>query len=192
VSLTLFLFCGFVAILLLLLFWALRGPRTQTKFEVGPGFLEETGGRHISFLPQIRQAFAKTDDEFLSGRGLRALRRRVRRERRAVALAYLSALRGDFQRLLRIARIIAALSPEVAALQEFERFGLTVKFGWRYEMIRMQLRAGLAPIPRLAGLGDLVGGLSVRMETAMTELGERAALAAELASSFNRRGSGVA
>jgi hypothetical protein len=192
VSLPLLLLCGLVVVLLLLLIWALRGSRTQTKFELGPGFLEETGKRHISFLPQIRQALAKTDDEFLSGRGLRALQRRVRRERRAVALAYLSALRGDFQHLLRTAKIIALLSPQVAALQEFERFGLTVKFGWRYEMIRMQLRTGLAPIPRLDGLGDLVAGLSVRMETAMTELGERAALAAELASSFDRRGSGVA
>lgn len=191
-SLALFLLIGFVAILLLLLFWALRGPGTQTKFEVGPGFLEEMGKRHVSFLPQIRQALAKTDDEFLSGRSPRALQRRVRRERRDVAVAYLSALRGDFQRLLRTAKIIALLSPEVAALQEFERFGLTVKFGWRYEMIRMQLRAGLAPIPRLAGLSDLVSGLNVRMEAAMTELGARAALAAELASSFDRRGSGVA
>jgi hypothetical protein len=192
VSLTLFLFCGFVVILLLLLFWALRGPRTQTNFELGPGFLEETGGCHVNFLPQVRQALANTDDEFLSGKDLSALRRRVRRERRAVALAYLSALRGDFQRLLRMARVIAVLSPEVAALQEFERFGLTVKFGWRYEMIRMQLRAGLAPIPRLAGLSDLVSGLNVRMEAAMTELGTRAALAAELASSFDGRNSGVA
>jgi hypothetical protein len=192
VSFTLFLFCGFVVVLLLLLFWALRGPRTQPKLDVGQDFLEETGRRHVSFLPQIRQALAKTDDEFLSGRSMRALQRRVRRERRAVALAYLSSLRGDFQRLLRMARIIAVLSPEVAALQELERIRLTVKFGWRYEMIRMQLRAGLAPIPRLDGLSVLVGGLSVRMEIAMKELGERAALAAELASSFDRRGSGVA
>jgi hypothetical protein len=192
VSLTLFLFCGFVVILLLLLFWALRGSRTQTKFELGPGFLEETGGCHVNFLPQVRQALANTDDEFLSGKDLSTLRRRVRRERRDVALAYLSALRGDFQRLLRMARVIAVLSPEVAALQEFERFGLAVKFGWRYEMIRVQLRAGLAPIPRLAGLSDLVSALNVRMETAMTELGARAALAAELASSFDGRNSGVA
>ena len=189
-SLTLLLLCGLVTILLVLLVWALRGP--GTKLEAGPGFLEEAGGRHVSFLPQIRQALAKTDEEFLSGRGLNALQRRVRRERRRVALAYLSALRGDFQRLLRMARIIAVLSPEVTALQEFERFGLTVKFGWRCEMIRMQLRAGLAPIPRLDGLSDLVSGLSVRMETAMTELGARAALAAELASSPDRRNSGVA
>jgi argininosuccinate lyase len=46
-------------------------------------------------------------------------------------------------------------------------------------------------LPQLDGLGDMVSGLSVRMEEAMKELGERAALAAELASSLNRRGLGT-
>ncbi len=55
-------------------------------------------------------------------------------------------------------------------------------------MIRWKLLTGLAPMTQLAGLSDLVSGLSVRMETAMNELGERAAAAADLASSINRRG----
>lgn len=52
----------------------------------------------------------------------------MRRERRKVALAYLSALRAEFERLLDTARIIAALSPEVVAGQEFERLILAVNF----------------------------------------------------------------
>jgi hypothetical protein len=87
-----------------------------------------------------------------------------------------------------MAKIIARLSPEVVALHEFERVRLTVVFAWHYQMVRLQLRADLVPIPRLDGLSDLVSGLSVRMETAMKELGERAALAAELATSFDGRG----
>ena len=59
-------------------------------------------------------------------------------------------------------------------------------------MVRLQLRAGLVPIPGLDGLSDLVSGLSVRMETAMNELAERAALASQMASSFHGRGSDVA
>jgi len=59
-------------------------------------------------------------------------------------------------------------------------------------MVRLQLRAGLIPILGLDGLSDLVSGLSVRMETAMNELGERAALAAEMASSLDGRGPHVA
>lgn len=187
-SLTLFLFFGFVAILLFGLVWALRGPQKRRELNGDPRSLEERGRRHATYLPQIRQALTAADYDFLSKRASREVQRRVRRERRNVVLAYLAALRGDFQSLLRMARVIAVLSPEVAAVHEFERLRLTAKFAWQYEMIRWKLLAGIAPVPQLAGLSDLVSGLSVRMEAAMKELGERAAIAAELASSMNRRG----
>jgi len=187
-SLTLNLFFGFVAILLLALGWALRPPRKRRKLEADPRSLEELGQRHVTYLPQIRQAFATTDYEFLSEKASREVQRRVRRERRGVALAYLAALRGNFQSLLRMARVIAALSPEVVAVQEFERLRLTGMFAWRYQMIRWRLWTGLAPMTQLDGLSNLVSGLSVRLEMAVQELGERAAAAAELASSMNRRG----
>jgi hypothetical protein len=187
-SLTLYFFFGFVAILLLALGWALRAPRKRRTLEADPHSLEEQGQRHVNYLPQIRQAFATTDYEFLSERASREVQRRVRRERRGVALAFLAALRGDFQSLLRMARVIAALSPEVVAVQEFERLFLTVMFAWRYQMTRWKLWTGLAPMTQLDGLSNLVSGLSVRLELAVQELGERAAAAAELASSMNRRG----
>jgi hypothetical protein len=139
-------------------------------------------------LPQIRQALAPADYKFVSKRASREVQRRVRRERRSVVLAYLAALRGDFQSLLRMARVIAVLSPQVVAVQEFERLRLTAQFAWRYELIRWKLLMGLAPMIQLDGLSNLVSGLSVRMEAALKELGERAAAAAELASSIDRRG----
>ena len=78
------------------------------------------------------------------------------------------------------------MSPQVAAVHELERLRLTAKFRWQYEVIRWKLLAGLVPMPQLDGLSNLVSGLSVRMEKAMNELGERAAVAADLASSVNR------
>jgi len=114
--------------------------------------LEEHGQRHVTYLPQIRQALAKTDYEFLSKRASREVQRGVRHARRRVALAYLAALRGDFQSLLRMAKVIATLSPEVAAVQEFERLRLTAKFAWQYEMIRWQLSAGFATVPQTGRL----------------------------------------
>jgi hypothetical protein len=187
-SMFFYLFFGLVGLLLLLFALSMRKPARRRRTLADAGVLEECGRGHVAHLPQIRQAFAKADSKFLSQRAPSALLRRVRQERRRVALAYLSAVRDDFQNLLRMANIIAVLSPELAALQEFERLRLTMNFGWRYRVLRMQLRAGLAPVPRLDGLSNLVSSMSVRMETAMKELGERAALAAELASSFDRRG----
>jgi len=82
----------------------------------------------------------------------------VRRERRHVAVAYLAALREDFQSLLRMARVIAVLSPELDAIREFERLHLTAKFAWQYEMIRWKLLAGVAPVPQLKGWATLSAG----------------------------------
>jgi hypothetical protein len=187
-NLPLFLFIGSVAILLLGLGWALRKPRERRGLQSDPRWLEEGSQRHLNYLPQVRQALASADYDFLSKRASPDVQRRVRRERLGVALAYLAALREDFENLLRMARVIAVLSPEVAAVYEFDRLRLTAKFAWQHQMIRWKLLAGIAPVPQLDGLSDLVSGLSVRMEAAMKELGERAAAAAELPSSMNRRG----
>ena len=187
-SLALILFFGSVAVLLLGLGWALWKPWEQKNIDSDPRWLEGRDQRHTNYLPQIRQALAAADYDFLSKRASRGTQRRVRRERLNVALAYLGALRGDFESLLRMARVIAVLSPEVDAAHEFERLRLTAEFAWRYQMIRWKLLTGMTPLVQLAGLSDLVSGLSVRLEQAMKELGERAAVAAELASSMNRRG----
>jgi hypothetical protein len=187
-SLFFYLFFGFVALLLLLFLWSVRAARRGGKPTTEASVLDEYGRGHVAHLPQVRQALAAADFEYLSQRAPQAVTRRVRQERRRVALAYLFAVREDFQSLVRLANIIAVLSPEVAAVEEFERVRLTAKFAWRYGVIRMQLRAGLAPLPRLDALSDFVSSMSVRMETAMKELGERAALAAELGSSLDGGG----
>jgi len=186
-NLSVILFCGFIVVLLLVLGWATWQPRSRRRVHDDPRSLEQQGQRHTNYLPQICQAMAPADYEFLAERAASKVQRRVRRERRGVVLAYLAALRGDFQNLLRMARVIAVLSPQVVAVQEFERLRLTAQFACRYELIRWKLLIGLTPMTQLEGLSNLVSGLSVRMEAALKELGERAAVAAELASSIDRR-----
>jgi hypothetical protein len=181
-------FILFVCVLLLGLGWAFRRVRKQKNVLNDRHQLEEESRGHVIFLPQIRQALAAEDYKFLSDRASAKVRRKVRRERLAVAVAYLDGLREDFLRLLHMAKVIASLSPEVVAVQEFERVRLTTTFFWRYQLIRLKLRVGFAPVPQLDSLSDLVSGLSVRMDAAMKELGEHAA---ELASSMNRRGLGA-
>jgi len=188
VSLYFYVFLGLVGLLLLLFTWSLRRPARRSIGPLSAKLLEESGPRHVTYLPAIRQALAGADQDFIVHHGSRLLLRRFKRERRRVALAYLAALREDFQRLLEIARVIAVLSPDVAAMEEFERLRLSVRFRWRFEMIRMELWAGFAPLPQLSGLGNVVSGLSVRMERAVKELAERAAMASALASSPDRRG----
>ena len=175
------------AALLLALVW-LSFSRMRRMPELNSGLRQERDGRHISYLPQIKQTLAPSDFEFLSVRGSPRLVRRVRKERRRIALVYLSALRTDFEKLLHFARIIAAMSPEVAVAQELRGFRLKVEFSCRYHLIYFRLLYGIAPSKAVSNLSCMVSALTVRMETAMSELGERAAFAAELASPYNGRG----
>jgi hypothetical protein len=180
-------FVALVALLVALLVWSLRRPARHAEPPDLASSLEQVGRRHSTYLPLIRQTLSPPDFEFLAARGSAKLVRRTRKDRRRIALSYLTDLRADFYRLLRLAQVIAVLSPEVGAAQELERIRLSIRFSWRYQMVRVGLCAGLPLLPQLSGIGDMVSALGVRMETALKELGERAAFAAELASSLDRR-----
>jgi hypothetical protein len=187
VNLPLLLLFGFAVLLVLLLAWVLRDPQKLPQPDVD-GYAEDLDRRHVTYFPQVRQAMAAEDSAFLGSRASQALTRRVRRERRKIVLAYLACLRGDFLKLWQLARIIASMAPQVGAAQELERLQLGLAFSWRYEMIRMKFLLGFAPLPELGSLSEVVSRLSIRLETAMKDLGERAALAAKLASSPDGRG----
>lgn len=186
-SFSLYLFFATVAALLILLLWSLRPPREAKEGTSDLSCLEENGQRHAELYAPIRQAMASRDFKFLAKCAPGRLVRRVRRERRRIVLRYLTFLRSDLEKLLRLARAIALLSPEVAAVQEFERLRLTLNFMWRYRLVWMTVWAGYAPLPQMDGLNNLLSGFHVRVETIMKDLGERAALVADLVSSPDRR-----
>lgn len=182
-----YLFVGLIGLLILLFVWAIRGSRGRTARSFDQNILDSFGRNHISHWPQVRQALDKTDCAFVASRAPQKVVREMKRERRRVALAYLLALRGEFEGLLRTARVIALLSPEVAAVQELERLRLTIRFLWRYRIVRMSVWAGYASLPQMDGLSNIISGFSVRVEAAIKELGERAALVAEMVSAPDRR-----
>jgi hypothetical protein len=182
-----FVFVIPVVILLLMLGWALYGSRGVEK-PPDSLVLEDLSRRHVLFLPQIRQALAPQDFSYLASRGSKKLARRVRSERRRIAFAFLTAVQADFRKLLKLARLVALLSPEVVAVREFELLRLSCEFSLRCQWIRARLILGPTSFSQLNGLSSMVSGLSIRLETAITELGERAALASELASYPHGRG----
>lgn len=186
-SLVFYFFFAVVALLLVLFFRSLRNPKGLAVPAPSSAILEDLQASHVTHLPQIRRALAPADFAFASQRIPREALRRMQRERRKVALAYLSALRAELERLLRTARIVAALSPEVAGGQELARIVLTLNFLWRYRVIRMSVWAGFTPLPQISDLGDLLSAYNVRLEEAIRELGERAAMVAGMVSSPDRR-----
>lgn len=167
----------------ILLFWSLR-PRKKPATGGTPLEPIDIPGGHATYLPQMRQALHAADFAFLRSRGSAELSRRVRGERKRMVLRYLQALRSDFDQLIRLARVIAVLSPEIAPAQEWERLRLTVWFSLNCSLLTVRLRSGFAITSQLNGLSIRVSDLAMRIETAMAELGERAALASELASTL--------
>jgi hypothetical protein len=184
-----FFIFGAVGLLLVLMLWAVRS--SQSNHQPGPSCLdsiEEQARQHATYFGVIRQAMSDDDFAFLAAHGPVQLVRRAHRERQRIALLYLENLRADFQRLLRLSRVIAVLSPEIAASHEFERLRLSIRFSWRYRLVLLGLYANLLFLPQLGSLSQMVSALAFRMESAMKELGERATVAAELASTLNRGG----
>jgi len=173
----------------MLLLWALRRPQKDTR--VGVPYLEpveEPARQHATYFGLIRQAMSHEDFEFLAARAPVRLVRRTHQERQRIALLYIENLRADFQRLLRLAKVIAVLSPEIAASHEFERLRLSIRFSWHYRLVLLGLYGGHLLMPQLSGLSQIVSEFAFRLESAMQDLGERASVAAELASTLNRSG----
>jgi hypothetical protein len=179
----LWLVSGTTVALLLVLVWALRGGGRSRN---ASGRLEDGVEGHVQYIPQIQQALSDEDRQYLLTKGGAHLMKAVERERRKATGEFLDALNGEFHRLLRLASIVAALSPEVEPMQEFERLRLTAVFQCRLQLVRARLRMGSAPSRELGELSDVVSRLNVRMESAMRILGERAALAADMLSAVER------
>jgi hypothetical protein len=186
------IFSSVAVLLLAVLIWALRAPRRSSRGNFDLNSLEQPGRRNATYLSLIRRASSKDDLEFLSRRGYTKIRERLHRERRKVILLYLDHLRFDFDRLTKIARAVAALSPSVGIRQEFERAQLSFEFLARYYAIRLAFGWGFVPIAQLSQLSQMVSQLSIQMETLMKEFGERAAMAVRSASPLDGNGAGVA
>jgi hypothetical protein len=118
---------------------------------------------------------SQSDLAFLTATLGRKRSKTVRRERCRVVFAYLTALRDDFDRLLRVGRVIARLSPEVIAVREFERLRLTAEFILRCRLVELRLLAGMTPTVQVRGVSEIVSHLAVRIEAAVRELAEHAA-----------------
>jgi hypothetical protein len=172
-------FAGIGLLLLVAMAW-LAFSGTRRRPEVVRNGSRERECLHISNLPQIKQALADSDFIYLKDQGYPALAKRIRKERRRIALTYLACLRVEFEKLLRLARMVALMSPNVAVAQEVQGLRRNLEFSYRYYLIYFRLVSGIAPQEAIGGLSNMVSALTIRMETAMSELGEQAALGAEL------------
>ncbi|HEX3543550.1 MAG TPA: hypothetical protein VHT31_03410 [Candidatus Acidoferrum sp.] len=173
------LFASIALLLLMAMAW-LAFSGTRRSAEVIRTGRPEQDRQHISHLRQIKQALSDSDFMYLDDQGYPALAKRIRKERRCIALGYLACLRVEFEKVLHLARMVAAMSPNVAVAQEVHGLRLNLEFSCRYYWIYFRLISGLAPQEAIGNLSNMVSALTVRMEEVMAELGERAVLGAAL------------
>jgi hypothetical protein len=185
-SLSLALFLVIPVVLILLLAWALRPPkrRLMSTSDVLEALSEE---RHYARLPQILQSLRAEDTQFLRADGHGKLADRLRAERKRIALRYLDYLEEEYQLLLDASRILATIAPAVTPTDEVERFKRNVRFVLSCRYLRWRLRLGLQPWSVFGIISDMEGDLTLRLEAATANLGERASSAAELSSFLEKR-----
>jgi hypothetical protein len=177
-SLPITLFIAFALFLIVLLVWAVRSPKKP------PLSVDEVLGtlcekRHYARLPQILQCLREDDTEFLSAGGYQALATRLRRERKRIALRYLTYLQEEYQLLLETSRVLAKIAPEISMMDEFERFRLSLRFTVCCRYLRWRLRLGLQPWDAFGILSDMEGDITLSLEAATAHIGERSAIASE-------------
>ncbi len=166
--------------LIVLLAWATRPPKPK----VIPGkdiFELLARHRHCEWLPCILQALRPEDTEYLKTSGHIAVMHALRGQRRRIALNYLNQLQEEFETLLEGSRAIAVMAPEVVAVEEMERWKLSLLFALNCTMLRWQLRLGLRPTVRFRALSRMATGMLRQLEAATSTIAEGAMRGVEFA-----------
>jgi hypothetical protein len=185
VSTVFFVLAGVFALGLAISLIAVLGAQRRRTREQALRVLD-SAPQHLSNMGPIRQCLDPADLRYVLQKGGADLAGRLRHERRRVAYLYLDAIRRDFDQLLRIARVVALMSPEISGTDEMQRLRLTLLFRIRFQLVKAHFLVGAVAIPQLTALGEMVSSLAIQTEASIERLGERAALAAELALESDR------
>lgn len=169
---------AFVAVLVALaillgLVWLLFGSlRNASAPTIGDLQIEKVLPANCRHFPQISQLLSQEDTEFMRKRAPHHIESKWRAERRRILKQYLDGLRQDFTRLERLARLIAALSPEIRKRQEWEWFWLALQFHLSYRMVALKLALGNFSPEGLASLTEMIAGLTAELENRMALIAE--------------------
>ncbi|MGB7023479.1 MAG: hypothetical protein WBD73_06745 [Candidatus Acidiferrales bacterium] len=159
--------------ILLSLVWLLFGPRTiASPPTIGDLQIEKVLPVNCRHFPQISQLLSQEDTQFMRERAPHHIQSKWRAERRRILKQYLNGLRQDFERLERLARLIAAFSPEIRKRQEWEWVWLALQFHFSYRMVTLKLAIGSFSPEGLAGLTEMIAGLTSELENRMALIAE--------------------
>ena len=165
--------CGVMAgaIGLAKLGWAALKPLPEELGGRHQDRMEDLVALHAQHFPQLRQALATLDADYVRRKMSGEIERHLYQERRRVVETFLSGLAEDFGRLERLLRVVREMSPAEPWIHQFQRAGRRFRFRVNYRIASLQIQsARLQSTNRLARLTELVGNLSVQIEAGMTRL----------------------
>lgn len=170
---TLFVATLVLLAILLALLWLLFGsPTNETVLSLDALQIEKILPVNCRHFPQISQLLSQEDTQFMRKRAPRHIESKWHAERRRILKEYLSGLRQDFTRLERLAHLIAAFSPEIRRRQEWEWLWLALQFHFSYRMVALKLALDSFSPEGLAGLTQMIAGLTSELEKHMALIGE--------------------
>lgn len=160
------------AFLLLALLWLLFGRRVPNDLAQSALGIHELLPVHCKRFPQMQNVLSPDDQAFISRRAPARVAKQWRAERREITRLYIRALREDFQRLEKLARLLAALSPTAKRSQEWEGLRLGVEFRLLYAVTRMWFAINFQPARELVRLAETLTALRLTLETTLNSLTE--------------------
>ncbi len=165
--------CGVTAgaIGLIKLGWEALKPLPEERAGRRQDRMEDLLALHAQHFPQLRQALATLDADYVRRKASGEIERHLREERRRIVESFLSGLAEDFGRLERLMRVVREMSPAEPWLHQIQPTGRRFRFRVNYRIAWMQIHSErLQSTNRLARLTELVGNLSVQIEAGMARL----------------------
>jgi hypothetical protein len=157
----------------LVLVWLLFGRQTpKTDLPAAALEIKKLLPVHCRHFPQIQRILKGEDQAFMHRRAPRHIFNQWRAERRQILRLYIRGLAQDFRGLEQLARLLAALSPEIKRKQEWEWLWLGVQFRllYRVTVLRFALR-GL-PADELVRLAEMLTDLAATLEQSVDRMTE--------------------
>jgi hypothetical protein len=174
---------GVVAVLKL--GWATLKPLPQEAAGRRQDRMEDLLALHAQHFPQLRQALATLDEDYLRRKASGETERHFHTERKLIVEGFLFGLAEDFGRLERLMKVVRQMSAGEPWVERCRRAGPRLQFRIKYRIALLLIRLeGPRSTNRLARLTELVGNLSVQIEAGMARL---ATAPAEQSAGLGRR-----
>jgi hypothetical protein len=159
------------AIGLMKLGWAALKPLPEEMAGRRQDRMEDLLALHARHFPQLRQALATLDSDYVRRKNSGEIERHLHQERRRAVESFLSGLAVDFGRLERLMSVVRELSPAEPWIHQLGGAGRRCRFRVNDRIVSLQIPAArLQSTNRLTRLTELVGDLSVQIKAGMARL----------------------